>query len=357
MNTCTKCILDINERNYLLQLLNQLQNWRNHYGYNDSSVTKMLNDIGKYLQESHLSQLSLYFYLEQLRIEEFYLGRLHPDLADTLNNIGEAYAGNDQFSKAEEYFAEALLLMKNNKRKGNLLALILYNMGSVKYHQLLFADALENFDLAVTERKDALGEFHPDVAEMHLNIGKLQLECGKVDIAMKYFLNALMIVRISIGNNSSEVSEILYHIGLGHVTNGECTEALNSFYQALHIVDENFHDEICMVMILHNIGLTYQYMGDISNAINTFQSIINITKRKVGEEHICVAVVLGLLRNLYTEQGMVEKSRDATENIKDICCNTSAHLVDDRNREFVEFIIEIFGYFVEDDSPLAAAAA
>jgi len=103
MDKCIKC-LSPRQRNNLVKLLTQLQIRRVHDGYNDSSIANMLNNIGKYLEQSNLSQLSLHFYLEQLRIEEFHLGRLHPDLADTFNSIGEVYASDDHILKLQNIF-------------------------------------------------------------------------------------------------------------------------------------------------------------------------------------------------------------------------------------------------------------
>ena len=355
MDKCIKC-LSPRQRNNLVQLLTQLQIRRVHDGYNDSSIANMLNNIGKYLEQSNLSQLSLHFYLEQLRIEEFHLGRLHPDLADTFNSIGEVYASDDQYFEAAEYFQAAIFLLKANKKGGKLYSLVLYNAGLAQYHQLLLADAMENFNLSIKEKQNYLGKFHHNVAEMHLNVGKLLLEMGRIDAAMDNFLNALVIMRMNMGN-SSTVSEILYYIGLTHRINDEQTEALNSFNQSLDIVNEHYDDDICMVLILHKIGLTNQSMGDIDKAINTFEQIVNIVKDKVGEKHICVAVVLGLLRQFYTEQGMIEKSKEVTVEITAICLDTNKHNMYCSRNEFAEFVITLFGYIVEDNSASAAAAA
>jgi len=357
IDTCAKC-LAFDQRINLLQLLKQLQVWRNHYGYNDSSILDILNKIGKQLEESSLSQFSHYFYLEQLRIEELYLGCDHPDLADTMNIIGQVYAKNDQFTEAAECFADALLLLeKNKKQEGQLYSLILHNMGLVQYHQSRFDDAIESFNLALKVKEKLLGELNYDVAEMHLDIGKLMLECGKIDMAIDSFLKALLIIRMIMGNDCLKVSEILYHIGLSHKVNGEYIEALNSFYQSLHVVTKSFKDET-RILILHQIALTYQYMEDIDNVIRAFQEIICIIKGKVGESHVSIAVVLGLLRNLYLEQGMAEECQKATENIKAICCDACEQSPYSRiSCEFLVFVIDIFGHVIDDIPVLAAAAA
>lgn len=356
IDACNECV-GISEMNNMLQELNQLQSWRDRHGYDDSSISIALNKIGKYLEDSHLSQVSIYFYLEQLRIEQLYLGHLHPDLANTLNSIGQIYSRNDEFSEAAEYFSRARLLLENNNKKGKLYALVLCNIGLIQHGQFYYTDAKETFDLAVKEQQNASGEFHPDVAELYLRIGKLKLDAGNAKCAMGDLLNALMIMRMVNGNDALQISEILYYIGMINEINGEHTEALNVFNQSLHIVRTRTQAKELSIIILHKIFSIHHQIGDIDNAIISLEDIMNIIKEKVGENHICVAVVLGLLRNLYLEQGMIEKSEEIMKDIEYICYNISRQSAYHACNEFVEFVTKEFGCAIEDDVGIAAAAA
>ena len=360
MDFYSKSLLSLDPNGNMLQLLKRLQYYRSHFDCNDSNIPKILNRIGKSLEDSHIPefpQLSVYFYLEQLRIEEFYFGGLHPVLADTLISIGEVFAANGQICEASEYFSKALFILNKLNEKGKTLALVLYNISLIQHHQLLFTDARHTFNLAIKEQQDASGEFHFDVAEMHLNIGKLQMEYGQIDDAMNNFLEALMIKRMVAGNNCYKVSEILYHIGFNHEMKGENSQALNAYHQSLNIVDESYQDDSHKIMILHKISLMYQCMGDIGNTIDALQLALYTIVNKLGENHIYTAVVLGILRNLYAEQGMIELSKAADKSITDICCNISESSVSSNNGEFAQITFKLFGNVVEDRSILAAAAA
>lgn len=233
---------------------------------------------------------------------------------------------------------------------------MLYNIGLIQYDQSLYDDAEETFDLAVEEQRNALGGFHPDVAEMYLSVGKLKLDAGKIESAMDDFLNALMIMRVIEGNNALEILDILYHIGMIHEINGEYIEALNSFHQSLGIT-RSIQDEKCNIIILHKIFLIHHQMGDIDNAIKSLQDIVTIIKGKVGKRHVCKAPVLGLLRGLYIEQGTIEMSEEMTNEIKDISYYTPEQLACDDQIKFIEFIVEEFGCTLEDNFIIAAAAA
>jgi len=68
----------------ILSLLNRMKSLKENSGPNHPSMPNLLNHIGNILDESNLLQFSLLFFLEQLRIERYYLGSYHPDLDITL---------------------------------------------------------------------------------------------------------------------------------------------------------------------------------------------------------------------------------------------------------------------------------
>ena len=150
-------------------------------------------------------------------------------MASILFNIGKIYERNGQLFEAKGYFTEALCLLNRHKRKGRLYAQITYYAGLINYRQSLYRDALEYFDLAITEQQAVYDDYHPDIAEMRMNIGQFQLEIGKLEEAMDNFLEALIILRMTFGNNHSKVAECLYGIGLIHEAKSEFSDSINVF--------------------------------------------------------------------------------------------------------------------------------
>ena len=98
----------------IVELLIQLRDFRKYYSCNDLSTTNILDQLGAYLHDSHLSQFSIYCYQEKLRIEKLYLRPYYPHLALTLYSVGKVYVENEQFSEAKEFFIEADSLLKEN---------------------------------------------------------------------------------------------------------------------------------------------------------------------------------------------------------------------------------------------------
>ena len=278
----------------IIQNLNKLKNFREHFGYKDHpSLPKILNDIGELIAETSLSELALPFFVEQLRIEKYYLGWFHPDLAFVLSSIGRIHAKENKLEKARKYFMEALVLLNNHKIKGRLYASLTYNIGLVNYRQSFYNDAMENFDVATLEHEAAYGEYHPAVAEICMKIGSLQLEIGRLQDAMDNFIKALMIIRISFGNNHYQAAKCLCKIGLIHQSRNEFKESLNALHQALAI-NENIEDydddgDALTLVILHRIGLLYQETEEIEKATHVFKHLrhlVHLEFKETDAEHL-----------------------------------------------------------------------
>ena len=118
----------------LLSLLNKMKNFKESHGQNHPSMPNLLNNIGDILEECDLLQYSIIFFIEQLRIEKYYLGFQNPDLASTLHRIGQAHLRNNQIPEAAKYLFEAIRILNNSKQKGHIHGFIIFNLGLVAYH-------------------------------------------------------------------------------------------------------------------------------------------------------------------------------------------------------------------------------
>ena len=95
------------------------------------------------ISETCLSQFALPFYVEQLRIEKYYLG-YHPYLASVLISIGQVYERKDKLIEAKKHFMEALSLMNGHNIKGRLHASLMFNIELVDYRQSSYLEAMKN---------------------------------------------------------------------------------------------------------------------------------------------------------------------------------------------------------------------
>jgi len=271
----------------IIHNLDKLKDFKEYFRQKDHpSIAKILSDIANIISETSLSQLSLPFLMEQLRIEKYYLGCYHPDLASVLFNIGHIYEMHDKLNEAKKFFTEALLLLDNHKRKGQLYASVIYNIGLVNYRQSLYVEAMKDFDVSIIEYRALYDEFHHAVARVMMKIAFFQLEIGRLQDAMNNFLEALTILRVSFGNDHSEVAKCIYGVALVHEARAEYKESLNALHRAFNINEnaEDDDDDTFTLVILHRIGLIYQSTEDGDRAHKIFENLKNIIKLKCGDD-------------------------------------------------------------------------
>ena len=288
---CDKKIFGRTESVQILNKLKQLKDMKKYYGNIDHpSVIAIINRIGHDIAKTCLSLAALPFFMEQLRIEKQYLGCYHPDLASILFDIGEIYEENDELVEAKEYFKEALHVLENNKRKGRLYAKLMHNLGLVNHRQSFYKEAIDKFNLAILEHEALHGEFDPIVAEIRIQTGQCQLEIGQLQDALDNFLQALIITRMTHGNNHSDEAKCLFGIGLIHEAKSEFRDAFDVLHQAFTIIesvsedDDNFAQEI-----LHRISLVCQSMEDKSNeVIDKMSDLLKLNIDGDVENHVFI---------------------------------------------------------------------
>ena len=297
ISTSTDFVIDLCHQGYfeiqtieILHNLNKLKHYREYFNYqNHPSIPNILKNIGELMAQTCKSQLAIPFFIEQLRIEKYYLGCHHPDLASVLYSIGQIYEKNDQLVESRKYFIKAISLLENGKRKGRLHALLMYQIGLVNFRLSSYKDALEKFDLAIIEHRTVYGDYHPTVGEICMKIGILQLEIGKLQDAMNNCLEALVILRMVSGNDHSKVAQCLYIIGLIHEAKAEFSESLNALSQAFNINEnaedyDDDDDDTFSLVILHRIGLVYQSKEDMNQANKVFENLKSIIKLKASDD-------------------------------------------------------------------------
>ncbi|WP_245895002.1 tetratricopeptide repeat protein, partial [Nostoc cycadae] len=127
-----------------------------------------------------------------LAIREKVLGKEHPLVASSLNNLAELYYAQGKYEQAEPLYLRALAIYK--KVLGNVhpdVANSLNNLAALYYAQGKYeqAEPLYLRTLAIFEK--VLGNVHPAVATILNNLAKLYYAQGKYEQAEPLYLRAL----------------------------------------------------------------------------------------------------------------------------------------------------------------------
>ncbi len=181
------------------------------------------------------------FFKRALIIEEKMLGKDHPSVASTLNNLAEVYVNLSRYAEAELLFKRALIIKEKMLGKDHptvattLSNLALLYMELERYEE---AEPLINRALANTEK--ALGKDHPTVATMLGNLAGLYLRFGRLAEAEPLYMRALIIEEKMLGKDHPNVARTLNNLGSLYNILGHYVIAKSLYGRALEILRATF---------------------------------------------------------------------------------------------------------------------
>ena len=151
------------------------------------------------LEQSALARPS---YTHVLAIRENQLGSDHPDVDESLHNLGKLLLDQALYSRAEPVFKRSLAIRERVLGPNHLeVAESLHYLGKLYINQGLYSMAEPLFHRSLAIRERVLGAVHPSVAE---SLGKLAAVCaatGRYDQAVSLYSRSLAIYEKSIDLN------------------------------------------------------------------------------------------------------------------------------------------------------------
>lgn len=232
-----------------------------------------LNDLSILKQTLGFPEVSLSYALDQLMIlKNKYPNQSHPDIANTLNNIGYFYRHLGEFAKAVDYLKQALAMKKQ-----------LYGDGP----DIDIANTLNNLGNAYSDLKD-------------------------LQIALDYFKQALeMKQQIHLHSPHIALVIALGNIGATYAVLDDNTEAMNYCKQSLAMYEQLPHRKplLNIAITLGNLGSIYKDTEEIDSAIECFERSLNMYKQLFGKRnHLNIAATLLSLGLLYKGKGATKNA-------------------------------------------------
>jgi tetratricopeptide (TPR) repeat protein len=136
----------------------------------------------------------------EIRLQIF--GKYHPDVANTLNNLGIVWGKMQQYDRARESLNQALEIrtrihacrgsansIKNNNPHHTDIAATLYNIGNISHKMKDYDVALDSFNRAM--KTHVILNDDLSAARTCAALGRLHLEKGDIDKALEAYLDAL----------------------------------------------------------------------------------------------------------------------------------------------------------------------
>ncbi len=223
----------------------------------------------------------------------------------SLNNIATLYQDQGNYVAALPLQEQALSIRKTALGENHPdVAMSLNNLAMLYQDQGNYTAALPLFEQALSIRKTALGENHPDVATSLNSLAMLSQRQGNYTAALPLFEQALSIRKTALGENHPDVATSLNNLAMLYQAQGNYVAALPLLEQALSILEtalgENHPD---VATSLGNIAMLYQDQGNYTAALPLFEQALSILETALGENHPDVAMSLNNIATLYQDQG------------------------------------------------------
>ena len=257
------------------------------------------------------SRLGLYAEAEPLLMRALEVrrrqhGEHHPEVAESLHDLGALHHFRGGQKEAEAFYREALML-RREERSGdgekrlvctlNCLGSLLRERGALAAAEPLHLEALEI-------QRRLLPPEDPELAVTLSNLGILRRAQGDLEEAGRFLREALTLRRRALGDRHPRTAQALSNLGAVLNAQGRFGEAEPLLREALdirrHTLDRA-HPEVASS--LHNLATTLQTQGDLAAAEPLYREVLAIRKERQGEDHPSNALAFHNLGRLLLDLG------------------------------------------------------
>ncbi|WP_426591754.1 CHAT domain-containing protein [Dapis sp. BLCC M229] len=226
-------------------------------------------------------------------------------IAQTLNNIGDVYINQREYSKALDVLQKALTIRRQiNDRSG--VGETLNLIGFVYQRQREFSQAL-NLHQEALDISEAISDRQNEGESLH-NIGAVKASQRQLDQALKFYQEALTI-REEV-DDRRDLGRTLNNMGVVYFNQGNYDKALETYQKALTVRRE-INDSAGVGRLLNNIGFVYREKDENSEAIKYFQQAV-VMLESVGDQR-SVGRIYGFIGALYQKEGEESEALAAYE--------------------------------------------
>ena len=241
----------------------------------------------------------------QTSMRELREGKLQNDIDYVIHwTLGLRAYEKREWKKALEQFG--LLPETQEENQGSVENLI----GSCFYHLAEYGKAKIHYEEGLANRRETLGEDHPDTAGSLNNLGVLLQDMGDLAGARPYFEQALAINRKALGEDHPSTAGSLNNLGSLLQATGDLAGARPYLEQALAIMRKALgEDHPDTAGSLNNLGMQLQAMGDLAGARPYLEQALAITRKALGKDHPNTAASLNNLGSLLYAMGDLAGAR------------------------------------------------
>lgn len=264
------------------------------WGMKFAEAARLLHCSGRYLHKRGRYGEAEPLLQQAFNIRENMLEAIHPDLAQSLNDLGALYCDQARYQQAESFYQRALAIREQKfGLNHSSVAEVLNNLGVLYWLQSEYDMAEPLFRRALAINEHVHGEFHPHVADCLSNLGVLSLNQREYVEAEPLLQQAITIYGHVLGPLHPDLANTLNELAIVYREQEryEYSEAL--FLHALSIREQilgSNHPELAKS--LNNLAILYRYQERYTEAEPLLQRALSIREQSLGPTHPIVALTL-----------------------------------------------------------------
>jgi tetratricopeptide (TPR) repeat protein len=290
---------------HLKEATTTLQSW-----LTDADVFKLSTQIAQFYAGQAAYAEALPWSQQCLEISETRLGRDHPYVALSLNNLAGLYKSQGRYPESELLYTRALAISEQQWGKDHsAVAINLNNLAELYKSQGRYAEAEPLFVRSLAIRERQLGVNHPDVAQSLNNLAGLYYFQGCYSKAESLYVRALNIWERQLGAEHLNVAKCLNNLAGLYREQGRYAEVESLCRRSLRIMEQQLgaeHPDVAQS--LNNLANLYQAKGRCTEAEPLYLRSLKITEQQLGVDHPDVAQSLNNLAELYRMQRRYAKA-------------------------------------------------
>ncbi|CAF1239691.1 unnamed protein product [Adineta steineri] len=198
------------------------------------------------------------------------------------DRLGELLIKMGQFNKAEEVY-EVLLHQTTDE---NDKASIYNQLGSTRYNQGEYPEALEYYEKSLAIKQKTLPSNHLSLSSSYNNIGLVYWSMGDYTKASSSHKKALAIRQQSLPSNHPDLGGSYNNIGMVYKKMGDYPKALSYYEKALDILQQSLpsnHPDLGASY--NNIGSLYENISNYAKAHSFYERAVQNGQQSLPSNH------------------------------------------------------------------------
>ncbi len=269
------------------------------------SRARLLDTMGRVYQQLELHEVAEKLVREALSIREENLGLEHPEVAASLDHLGDLQWVRGEYPAAEVTLRRALAIREQAPGPEDLaVADVLDNLGSVLEIQARYAEAERTHERALAIRERALGPNALPVAASLDDLGVSHLDRGDNEGAEPFFRRALAIRESISGTDSLEVATTANGLAIALFQMKRYDESIGLHQRALAIREKVLGPESSSVaQSVINLSSVYVELGRFAEAEVAILRATAIWEKNLRPDHPRIGTAHFMLADLYRHRG------------------------------------------------------